>query len=101
MNTSESMTRSAACRRVLTMLLYWNADALVFRQSHWKCSAEELVEQLRQLSSGSPFRGARASGPGPAVQVRQPVHTRSIGAWERHSAKLARVTDEFAKAGML
>jgi len=36
-----------------------------------------------------------------AVQVRQPVHTRSIGAWERHSAKLARVTDEFAKAGML
>ena len=36
-----------------------------------------------------------------AVQARQPVHTRSIGAWERHSAKLARVADEFAKAGML
>ena len=65
--------KSAACRRVLTMLLYWNADALVFRQSHWKCSAEELVEHLRQLSSGSPSRSAGSSNPGPAVRVRQPL----------------------------
>ena len=86
---------AAACRRVLTMLLYWNADALVFRQSHWKCSAEELVEHLRQLSSGSPSRSAGSSNPGPAVRVRQPLAAHYVppepGAENERTAEIIRL----------
>ena len=90
--------KSAACRRVLTMLLYWNADALVFRQSHWKCSAEELVEHLRQLSSGSPSRSAGSSNPGPAVRVRQPLSAHYVppepGAENERTAQVIQLLQE-------
>ncbi|MEM7780041.1 MAG: sulfotransferase [Pseudomonadota bacterium] len=36
-----------------------------------------------------------------AAQVRQPVHTRSVGAWKRHAEALKPITDRFEEAGML
>ena len=54
---------------------------------------DERVLDFHQASSPS----ATAS----AVQVRQPIHNRSVGAWRRHKEQFKRLVDALSQAGVI
>lgn len=48
-----------------------------------------------------PHEQAAAVSTASAVQVREPVHTRSVGRWQRYADKLGPMTEELCKAGFV